>query len=230
VLKLLLLPGMDGTGDLFQWFVKALPEGFEAVPVRYPVNRPLPYPELMRLVEDASPPGPFILLAESFSAPLAIQFAAAHPTRLRGLVLCAAFASSPIGGLRKSIVKNFAPTMFRRNIPVSAIRRWLVGANAPPSLVESVRVAVASVQRAVLVRRMRDLLACDVRADLQRLSMPVLYLQAAEDRVVSASSLDEILQIKPDVRAVRLEGPHLLLQRNPHESAKIAAEFIREIC
>jgi pimeloyl-[acyl-carrier protein] methyl ester esterase len=229
VLKILLLPGMDGTGDLFEWFIKALPEGFEALPVRYPRDRPLSYSELMRLVEEASPRESFVLLAESFSTPLAIQYAATHPNRLKGLVLCAAFASSPISGLRKSVAKLFAPIMFQRNMPELAIRRWLVGADAPSSLIESVRAAIASVQASVLMRRMHGILACDVRADLQRLSMPVLYLQAAQDRVVHPSALVEILQTKPEIRVARLEGPHLLLQRNPHESAKIVAAFMREL-
>lgn len=227
--KLLLLPGMDGAGDLFRWFAQALPEGFKAVPVCYSRVRPQSYPELLRLVEDASPPEPFVLLAESFSTPLAIQHAAAHLNKVRGVVLCAGFASSPIAGLRKNLVKNFAPIMFQRTMPAWAIRRWLVGTDAAPSLVEAVQAAVTSVQAAVLVRRMRDLLACDVRADLHRLTMPLLYLQAAQDRVVGPSSLAEILEIKPDVRVARLEGPHLLLQRNPHRSATAVTEFMREI-
>src|SRR5208337_3608931 len=33
VRKLILLPGMDGTGKLFAPFIDALPEGFKAVPI-----------------------------------------------------------------------------------------------------------------------------------------------------------------------------------------------------
>jgi hypothetical protein len=45
--KLVLLPGMDGTGELFAGFVKALPEGFDPVIMRYPIDRPLSYADLL---------------------------------------------------------------------------------------------------------------------------------------------------------------------------------------
>jgi len=36
--KLLLLPGMDGTGDLFAGFVEAFPDEFETEIVSYPTD------------------------------------------------------------------------------------------------------------------------------------------------------------------------------------------------
>ena len=70
-LKLVLLPGMDGTGQLFNDFVEALPESLETVTVRYPAEQCLSYAELEDFVQAACPiSGPFVLLAESFSTPL----------------------------------------------------------------------------------------------------------------------------------------------------------------
>jgi pimeloyl-[acyl-carrier protein] methyl ester esterase len=73
MLKLVLLPGMDGTGMLFAGFVTALPESFETMTVRYPTDRPLSNLELEGIVRAACPvTEPFMLVAESFSTPLAI--------------------------------------------------------------------------------------------------------------------------------------------------------------
>lgn len=36
VRKLVLLPGMDGTGELFAGFVTALPDTFETTTIKYP--------------------------------------------------------------------------------------------------------------------------------------------------------------------------------------------------
>ncbi len=70
-LKLVLLPGMDGTGELFAEFVAALAGEFETETVRYPTERCLSYAELENFVRAACPiSGPFLLLAESFSTPL----------------------------------------------------------------------------------------------------------------------------------------------------------------
>jgi surfactin synthase thioesterase subunit len=37
--KLVLLPGMDGTSELFAPFIAALPKDFEPIPIRYPRDR-----------------------------------------------------------------------------------------------------------------------------------------------------------------------------------------------
>ncbi len=96
VRKLFLLPGMDGTGTLFGPFVEALPEGFKGMPVAYPVDRPLSYSELAELVRKRLPVSEsFVLLAESFSTPIAIQIAAENPPGLKAVILVAGFATSP---------------------------------------------------------------------------------------------------------------------------------------
>ncbi len=88
--KLVLLPGMDGTGELFDSFVKALPQSFTTEIVRYPPNRCLTSSELLHLVDsNAFGSEPFVLIAESFSSPLAIQWAATNPLNLKGLVISA---------------------------------------------------------------------------------------------------------------------------------------------
>src|SRR5271170_4693518 len=100
--KLVLLPGMDGTGELFREFVHALPQGFETVSVRYSGDRWVGYTELLQEVGAACPAAErFVIVGESYSAPLAIQFAATNPTDLAGVVLCAGFARSPVRGWRR---------------------------------------------------------------------------------------------------------------------------------
>ena len=81
--KLVLLPGLDGTGKLFAEFLEALDLGSSAQVVPYPPDIPLGYDELETLVRAALPAhGPFIILGESFSGPLAIRIAARPPPAL----------------------------------------------------------------------------------------------------------------------------------------------------
>jgi pimeloyl-ACP methyl ester carboxylesterase len=96
-MHLILLPGMDGTGRLFGPLLRILPPGLEAAVVAYPADRPCGYAELLPLVEAAVPDGgEFLILGESFSGPLASLLAARRPRRLRGVILCASFARSPL--------------------------------------------------------------------------------------------------------------------------------------
>ena len=78
MIKLVLLPGMDGTGELFDGFVESLHNKFSLQIVRYPTQRVLSYQELTSLLQSTIQASePFVLVAESFSTPLAIQYGAA---------------------------------------------------------------------------------------------------------------------------------------------------------
>jgi len=93
MVTLILLPGMDGTGLLFQDFVEALGAEIRAVVVSYPKNESLTYTALESTVQRQLPSDePYVLLAESFSGPLAISIAASGPSGLLGVVLCCSFA------------------------------------------------------------------------------------------------------------------------------------------
>lgn len=224
--KLVLLPGLDGTGELFSEFVAALAGEFETEAVRYPAGQCLSYAELEDFVQAACPiSGPFMLLAESFSTPLAIKYAASNPEHLEGLVLCAGFATSPVRGWRQLLGRLLAPLVFRVPLPNLAAMLWLVGPDAPPSLLAAVRSAVSSVQSKVLAARLRAVLGCDVRAELGQVAVPILYIQAKQDRLVRASCLEELRRIKPQMAVTVLEGPHLLLQREPRRAAEVVAAF-----
>jgi pimeloyl-ACP methyl ester carboxylesterase len=227
--KLVLLPGMDRTGDLFPDFAKALPDTFETV-VRYPKDECLSYAELMKFVESAAPiSDPFVLVAESFSTPLAIQYAATNPPNLRGLILCAGFATSPIRGWRRFLAQLIAPVAFRLPLPKTAIACFLIGPNASESLHATVRAAIRAVKPTILAARLRQILAADVRVALGNVSVPILYIKAQQDRLVGESFLEEIQKIKPQVEIAQIRGPHFILQREPQQSADIVVSFINSL-
>jgi surfactin synthase thioesterase subunit len=83
-MRLVLLPGLDGTGELFEPFLKALPSSLTSQVVSYPTEQYLTYKELVSLVQRVLPhKEPFVLLGESFGGPLSIEVAASSPPNLR---------------------------------------------------------------------------------------------------------------------------------------------------
>ena len=65
---LVLLPGMDGTGELFAPLVQALNPAVSTIVVRYP-DESLDYPEHERVAVAALPTDrSYVVLGESFSA------------------------------------------------------------------------------------------------------------------------------------------------------------------
>jgi pimeloyl-[acyl-carrier protein] methyl ester esterase len=229
--RLVLLPGLHGTGELFAEFMhavgRAVPDIGRIEALHYPTDARLSYEVLLAVVQDFVPPAEhFFLLAESFSTPLAIQYAATNPPNLKGLILCVGFANSPLKGWRKLLASFIAPLAFRLPLPKIAVSHFLLGPDAPDSLHTAVRAAIRSVKPRVLAARLRQVLAVDVRNALAEISVPVLFIQAQQDRLVGPSCLEEIAWIKPKIEVALIDGPHLILQRKPQQSADVVAQFM----
>jgi pimeloyl-ACP methyl ester carboxylesterase len=222
-----LLPGLDGTGRLFAPLLAALPESVAGLVVSYPVDEPLGYDELLAIVRDALPKrGPYLLVAESFSGPIAVRLAAERPPGLAGLVLAASFVRSPIGSWGPLNVLIGAASRVRP--PRWAIRRYLVGRDASDELTSLASAAIASVDRRVTARRVREVLRIDVTAELASTSIPILYLVGEDDRLVGRRALRRLQGLRPELQVVSLEAPHLVLQRRPDQAAEALVEFVEE--
>jgi pimeloyl-ACP methyl ester carboxylesterase len=170
--------------------------------------------ELFPFVVDAIPgTQPFVLLAESFSTPLAVRLAATNPASLKGLVICAGFIRNPVRGWLRH-TKILHTSLFRVSPPRFVIEHFLIGAHAPRELRNEVRRALRSVSPAVAASRVQAVMACDVSAQLLRVRVPILYLQADNDRLVGKSSFQEIQELKPDTTLVSIAAAHFVCSEN----------------
>src|SRR5467141_3209790 len=97
-ISVLLLPGMDGTGELLTALVDQLSLLRSAQIISFPANRSLGYDDLIAYVAERTPKGRFAILGESFSGPIAIEIAATE-SRVAGLILASSFARHPIPSL-----------------------------------------------------------------------------------------------------------------------------------
>ncbi|HWQ32988.1 MAG TPA: alpha/beta hydrolase [Blastocatellia bacterium] len=225
---LVLMPGMDGTGKLFAPLLAELPEWISSSVVSYQPRQKLSYSELSPFVLAAVPRGgSFTLLAESFSGPLAVQFASEHSGRLRALILCASFVRNPLSpylGLAGSLL---SPMLFRLPVPELAVRLMMTGMSGSPALIRLIRESSAEVSGTVMAHRLQQIIETDVSDLLRAISQPVLYLKAGRDRLVSERSVGEIRRLKPEAEVVEIDGPHLLLQCSPGESVKVITDFLQ---
>jgi pimeloyl-ACP methyl ester carboxylesterase len=227
--RLVLLPGMDGTGELFAEFMRMIPDPKHIQALCYPTGASPSYRQLLAMVQTMVPESdPYFLLAESYSTPLAIEFAATNPPNLKGLILCTGFATSPLTGPKRVLASLIAPLLFRSRIPSAAINHFLIGPNAPESLRLAVRKAISSVEPSVMTARLRAVLCSDMRRALSKVAVPLLYVQAKRDKRISPSCLTEIRRIRPDTRVQQIDGPHLIVQREPKQVAEAVAKFIAE--
>jgi pimeloyl-ACP methyl ester carboxylesterase len=96
-ITLVILPGLDGTGNLFASILPELPLSLNVMIAAYPSQRFLPYSELLAWLAGIVPMNvPIAILAESYGTPLAVKFAATHPRNLIGVILSAGFITNPV--------------------------------------------------------------------------------------------------------------------------------------
>lgn len=212
--RVLLLPGLDGTGELFAPFVARAPAGLAVEVARLP--EPLTeYPALADWALGALRLDPeTVLVAESFAGPLAVLIAAR--TRLAAVVLVNTWIVSPYSQAWHWLIRPWA---FRVPPPRRVLRARMLGATASEALVARARQVVASVPPAVMAGRLRAMMRADVRreaAEVARGGTPLVVLHGDGDGLVprrSVGHVEESVPVKPTV--IHLDGPHLLLQVEP---------------
>ena len=73
-MKLVLLPGMDGIGELFSPLIPEL-NSVDYIVIPFPQTGKQDYHTLTAFIREKLPGQVFILLTESFSGPIAVQLA-----------------------------------------------------------------------------------------------------------------------------------------------------------
>jgi pimeloyl-ACP methyl ester carboxylesterase len=215
----ILLPGLDGTGDLFGPFIAAAPQGISTVVVDYPTDETSIVVLEQRARDKLT--NRCIVIAESFSGPIGVRVAA--DDRVQALVLCNSFISSPISPVLRHLV--FSP-LCAIPIPKFAFRFFLVGRQAHPALVENAQHALRRLPASVVARRIRQVFQTNEQNAVRSLRKPVLYLRGLSDNVVSERSWRELQAIRPDAEIVKIRGPHMLFQVSPIECWRAIVRFV----
>ncbi len=213
---------------MFRPLLPFLSEDVRTVVVSYPRDQPLGYEELVPIVEQALPAdSPFVLLGESFSGPLALKVAAAHPEGLQALILCASFIGNPVRWLPAPLALLVRPWMFRF-FPALKTTRSFLGGYSSPALRALTAEALSGLRPEVLAHRVKAVLRVDVARELTACPVPILYLAGSRDRVVRKHNLESITALGRSVEVVEIPAPHLVLQDQPEPAAAAINDFLSQ--
>ncbi len=150
---IVLLPGLDGTGRLYQRLIDALAPEARVQAIGYPSERFLGYGELADLVIARAPVEPYAIVAESFSGPVAVRVGARRPAGLRGIILSTSFIVPPVPGWLRAAPLEL---LFRLGIPGWLLRGLLLGSGSSGDVVAEAAAVVASVPPSLLAARVRE--------------------------------------------------------------------------
>ena len=223
-LPLVLLPGMDGTGELLRDLAGRLASRFRVQVIAYPTQRHLSYDELAALVLAQSPADPFVILGESFSGPIAIDVAAQLP-RVAGLILASTFVKHPLPSFLAPFAQAFRPDW----MPKCAINAGLLGTSGTAKIKDRLHATLAKLPRDLLRARLKATLRVDKRNALNNVHCPILYLHGRFDRLVGPSQIREITAIRLNCVVRQLDAPHMLLATHAMEAAELIEQFCQSV-
>src|SRR5579862_2510934 len=226
---LVLLPGLDGTGDFFAPLLEALGRSVRTQVVRYPVAGAYDYATCQQLVRAALPvDGPYVLLGESFSGPLAISLAAQAPQGLVGIILCCTFANNPRP--RLALIRPVLPFLpFHGTGASLRLSRFLVlGDWITPAIRELHQKILHSVPAKTLRGRLEAVADCDVREALAGLRLPIMCLVATHDRLIPRAAARLLRRQAPAATFIEIDAPHCLLQCEPQQAAEHIRRFLQQ--
>lgn len=222
-MKLILLPGMDGTGLLFEPFLNALPQKISTMVISYPGDQKLSYQELVLYVQNKLPTNTeFVLLAESFSGPIAYEIAKNANENLKAIIFAASFIQPPNKLLLLAKIMPFSFLM-PNHLPESVLK-YLMGHLGRKYHYELVNDALEKVNQEVLLFRLIEMskLAKNTLSCINK----SIYIQASDDNLVSVKNALKISRVSKEFKLHRIEGSHFILQVNPEKCSQIVQDEI----
>jgi pimeloyl-ACP methyl ester carboxylesterase len=220
-----LLPGLDGTGDLFFPIIPFLENHFEVHVVRY--TDQLTFNEYVESAAKQLPNSdPVSLVAESFSGPIAISLLANKKLNFEASVLSATFCKSPLPFLTQ--ISKYVPEGLFASNPASKafLDLFVTGRGANLEVRNKARELLNQVSPRQFQNRIGLVNEVDVTDELKEIEVPLLYIQATKDRIVLADSGTEIKKHAKKMEIEKVVGSHMILQTQPETCAELIINHV----
>ncbi len=222
-MKVLLIPGMDGTGKLFSPLLAELPSGLDTqviclneLTTQTPIEQAL---EIAFLIGSEE----VIVLSESYSGYIAYHLSLLPNTNIRHVIFAASFLENPtwLSRLNELLPLNLVRSGL---IPDFALSSVLFAQPNNKKLVKIFNSSLKLISNSMLRHRLR-VIANMVRPS-ESLSVPCTYVQASNDYLVSYKSVDVFKELCININIVQANGGHFIVQSNPHYFSKLVQEVI----
>lgn len=218
-MKLVLLPGLDGTGELFAPLLSELSPQFTPLVIAYPTDKLLDYTALAEYVRKRLPKDNFSIVAESFSGPVAHLLACDGPKGLQRVMFFASFLSNPRPLLLNRAILLLASVAMAMT-PICLLRRLMIGSCRDNNLWKLVADTIESVPRRTIIHRLN--LIANFKASPKNILIEYFSYTADKDRLVGRNAAACTYAGTNKI----IHGPHLLLQTLPKQCAKLIEDYM----
>jgi pimeloyl-ACP methyl ester carboxylesterase len=226
-MKMILLPGLDGTGKLFQPLLEKLPPDMDILVISYPNNKLLSYNELVDYVLLYLPTNEkFILVAESFSGPIAYRISQQKNENLASIVFIATFLEQPRPTISKFLIKFPLKYIFKFSAPIVILRYIFFSNNTDKRILQTFRKILKSIPVETTIYRIQQISI--LQRALVKVDMNVYYILAKKDKIIPHKVINSFQNIFNKVKIYSLNSEHLVLQSFPMECSDIIINIVNE--
>lgn len=221
-MKVILLPGLDGTGLLFNELLAFLPDDvdYDVVVLDELVgNSIIEHAQMLASRYDDSEE--LLVVAESFSGRLAYELALLIPQQIKHLIFVASFISRPIG---IASIAHYLPSFALTDKPLNRFMLKLLGfANlCRDKQLNAVFKSLSIAEFSNLRWRLRQI--SKMRKVTRKLSVGATYIRPSKEYLVGINAVNHIEETFQSFDMRVLDGGHFIAQYQPQQCAQIILE------
>lgn len=223
-MKLVLLPGMDGTGLLFEEFITNCQ--YECLIIPLPEDSKQSHMALASQIVNHLPDEDYVLLAESFSGaliPCLIQSASRQP---EAVVLVASFLHAP-----RPLVISFLRQMPLKKLlglpSVKSIVKFFCMKDASDEQFEKFWNVLKKLDFSLMKVRLREIQKMVNTED--KIVIPTLVIVAKHDKLIPRRISNKLPNLFSKLTLKTIDGPHFILQSKAEEVAQVIDNYIKTL-
>ncbi|KJY98982.1 MULTISPECIES: alpha/beta fold hydrolase [Pseudoalteromonas] len=216
-MKIILLPGLDGTGYLFKNLMKELPSTLSVEVISYSSISSLSYYGQAQEIATLHSDEDVLIVGESYSGRVAYELCHLLGERVKGLVFLASFVSKPSIYSR---LASIVPISFLRPNFITRLLVYIVGFNMSGGiqLVSPVFHSLGHTDNKKLKERLRNIARLD--KPTKRITCPVTYISPSKDLLIASRSVHYLASLCSNFTKIEVLGGHFIAQSNPVACAK----------
>ncbi len=221
--KIILLPGMDGTGLLFKPLLQLSSNNLtlEIIPLSDTGYQSIDdeVERIARIIKSE----PIIIFAESYSGRIAYELAKKPTTDIKHIIFAASFLSTP------SYLSRFSQllplSILKQRLMPNIFINWLFFQNKESlQLIDLFYQSINTVDDNILKTRLRNI--ANMKSPEEKIDLEITYIAADNDLLVSYLAINDFKKVFKVVKEKMLPGGHFIAQTNPQECLKIINERV----
>ena len=217
-MKIILLPGLDGTGLLFRKLLTYIPYKIECTVISLDDLEGDTFLKQANEIANKFEDDEILLVGESYSGRIVYELCGLLQEKIKGIVLLASFISSPS---LISKMASYVPLFFLNPNPMSKWLLHLIGFNMKGSsnLVDAVFFSLSLSNKKKLKIRLKNIAHLDTPIKVYH--YPVTYIMPDRDNLINKNSINILQSVFVNCELTTLKGGHFIGQSNPFDCAQI---------